>query len=139
MEQISFTERGLDKEERPSEEKIRHSLLIPVRATCKARIRVQLRWGNSRKREIHSMDNCQDRARQHQGHEPKLQKDCLTLEKKPKASDTVHISEMRRPMMPAVGDPQRPTPGTASGLDLSLNRPPTATSEKPGDLSAHSV
>uniref|UniRef100_A0A2K6MF73 Uncharacterized protein n=1 Tax=Rhinopithecus bieti TaxID=61621 RepID=A0A2K6MF73_RHIBE len=113
-----FTERGLDKEERPLEEMISHSLLIPVRATRKARIRVQLRWGNSRKREIHSMDSCQDRHRQ--GHEPKLQKDCLTLEWKLKASDTVHISEMRRPMMPAVGDPQRPTPGTASDPDLSL-------------------
>ncbi|EAW52117.1 hCG1772016 [Homo sapiens] len=92
MEQVSFTERGLDKEERPSEEKIRHCLLIPVRATCKARIRVQLRWGNSRKREIHSMDSCQDRAGQHQGHEPKVQKDCLTLEKKPKASLTLYTS-----------------------------------------------
>uniref|UniRef100_A0A8C9I1U3 Zinc finger protein 720 n=1 Tax=Piliocolobus tephrosceles TaxID=591936 RepID=A0A8C9I1U3_9PRIM len=115
---FSFTERG-DKEEKPSEEKIRHSLLI-VRAPRKARIRVQLRRGNSRKREIHSMDNCQDRAGHRQGHEPKLQKDCLTLEKKLKASDTVHISEMRRPMMPAVGDPERPTLGTVSDPDLSL-------------------
>lgn len=63
----------------------------------------------------------------------------MTLEKKPKASDAVHISEMRRPMMPAVGDPERPTLGTVSGPDLSLKRPPTATSEKPGDLSAHSI
>uniref|UniRef100_A0A2K5ZBR2 Uncharacterized protein n=1 Tax=Mandrillus leucophaeus TaxID=9568 RepID=A0A2K5ZBR2_MANLE len=110
---ISFTERGLDKEEKPSEEKIRHSLLIHhSNFHFIHRIRVQLRRGNSRKREIHSMDNCQDR--------PKLQKDCLTLEKKLKASDTVHISEMRRPMMPAVGDPERPTLGTVSGPDLSL-------------------
>uniref|UniRef100_A0A2K5NHW7 Uncharacterized protein n=1 Tax=Cercocebus atys TaxID=9531 RepID=A0A2K5NHW7_CERAT len=113
---------SLDKEEKPSEEKIRHSS-HSVRAPRKARIRVQLRRGNSRKREIHSMDNCQNRAGgilHHQRHEPKLQKDCLTLEKKLKASDTVHISEMRRPMMPAVEDPERPTLGTVSGPDLSL-------------------
>uniref|UniRef100_A0A2K6D5L4 Uncharacterized protein n=1 Tax=Macaca nemestrina TaxID=9545 RepID=A0A2K6D5L4_MACNE len=116
--------RGLDKEEKPSEEKIRHPLLIHhSNFHFIHRIRVRLRRGNSRKREIHSMDNCQDRAGgilHHQSHEPKLQKDCLTLEKKHKASDTVHISEMRRPMMPAVGDPERPTLGTVSGPDLSL-------------------
>uniref|UniRef100_A0A2K5Q7K4 Uncharacterized protein n=1 Tax=Cebus imitator TaxID=2715852 RepID=A0A2K5Q7K4_CEBIM len=78
---------------------------IQVRAT--PRIRVQLRCGNSRKREIHSMDSCQDR-------------DCLILEKEPKASDPVHINKMRRPMRPAVAHPQRPTLGTARGPDLNL-------------------
>ncbi|KAL0617135.1 LOW QUALITY PROTEIN: hypothetical protein AAY473_013983 [Plecturocebus cupreus] len=53
-----FTERGLDKEERPLEEKTLFSF----------QIRVQLRRGNSRKREIHSMDNCQDRAGERQVH-----------------------------------------------------------------------
>uniref|UniRef100_A0A2K5F3M4 Uncharacterized protein n=1 Tax=Aotus nancymaae TaxID=37293 RepID=A0A2K5F3M4_AOTNA len=66
---------------------------------------VQHRCGNSRKREIHSMDSCQDRAGR-------------IL--KPKASDPVHINKMRRPVMPVVGDLQRPTLGTASGPDLNL-------------------
>nr|XP_028696572.1 zinc finger protein 195 [Macaca mulatta] len=96
------------------------------------------RYGSCGPQNLHLRKEWESKGHR-QGHEPKLQKDCLTLEKKPKASDTVHISEMRRPMMPAVRDPQRPTPGTASDPDLSLKRPPTATSEKPGDLSAHSI
>ncbi|XP_037591314.1 protein FRG2 [Cebus imitator] len=70
MEQISFTQSDLDKEKRPLEEKMLSS--HSSKGHAQARIRVQLRCGNSRKREIHSMDSCQDRAGHCQGHEPKL-------------------------------------------------------------------